>query len=350
MIEFDELRITNGEPFHKDKWNGLLDWVAENPPNLSDDALRLRVPDGAVMKIAAAKQSLQPGAGDSLAFYAESSTSGSPKRLMAITDSGELILSATTNPGGTAAGSRCRAMADLGNQLGINNSRDFSNGVLLGGKLRVQASNGYLEVNPTSVSAQINTDSSRFVFNKEIRAMTGKIGSASEDLVLATSGVERMRIHNGGGWVGIGTNAPKTTLHVNGSRLRVSKPGDETHYVDLRADGSALDLESSKPLYLNNNGQQIYYRKMNQVSSRKFKKAIQLLSSSKAAKLLELLRPVKYQYKTDTDERPRFGFIAEEMPEEIAAHDKASINPMDIVTILCKVVQDHQRKLAALQK
>jgi hypothetical protein len=42
MINFEDLRIGNGEPLDKDKWNGLLDWVLENPFNLTDQKLSLK--------------------------------------------------------------------------------------------------------------------------------------------------------------------------------------------------------------------------------------------------------------------------------------------------------------------
>ncbi len=41
MINFEELRIDNGEPLDQDKWNGMLDWVVENPFNLTGQKLAL---------------------------------------------------------------------------------------------------------------------------------------------------------------------------------------------------------------------------------------------------------------------------------------------------------------------
>lgn len=45
MINFEELRISNGEPLDKEKWNGLLDWVVENPFNLTDHKVSLTHPE-----------------------------------------------------------------------------------------------------------------------------------------------------------------------------------------------------------------------------------------------------------------------------------------------------------------
>ncbi|XHX78802.1 MAG: hypothetical protein RBJ76_02395 [Stenomitos frigidus ULC029] len=56
---------------------------------------------------------------------------GGGTRLMALNESGDLILSARTNPRGASLGSLCRALVDLGNQLSINHGNDFSNGIVL---------------------------------------------------------------------------------------------------------------------------------------------------------------------------------------------------------------------------
>ena len=48
-------------------------------------------------------------------------------------------------------------------------------------------------------------------------------------------------IQDSGGRTGVGTGAPATTLHVVGDRIRL---GDNTKRIDLRTDGSAVDLHS----------------------------------------------------------------------------------------------------------
>ena len=45
MINFEELRIGDSEPLDRDKWNGLLDWVVENPFNLTDQKVSLTHPE-----------------------------------------------------------------------------------------------------------------------------------------------------------------------------------------------------------------------------------------------------------------------------------------------------------------
>ncbi|MBI5877233.1 MAG: hypothetical protein HZB53_06260 [Chloroflexi bacterium] len=56
------------------------------------------------------------------------------------------------------------------------------------------------------------------------------------------------------GQLGVGVGAPATRLHVKGDRIRLESV-DGTRTLDMRADGSALDLEShGAPLYLNGAG------------------------------------------------------------------------------------------------
>ena len=44
------------------------------------------------------------------------------------------------------------------------------------------------------------------------------------------------------------------------------------------------------------------------------------------------------------------GFISEDAPEPVATKDRKGVNPMDIVTVLTKVVQEQQAELAGLKE
>lgn len=84
------------------------------------------------------------------------------------------------------------------------------------------------------------------------------------------------------------------------------------------------------------------------VSSRAYKENIADLSTQEATLALKDLNPVKFSYKTDRSENLHVGFIAEDVPDLLAAHDKRSIGPLDVVAVLTKVVQEQQSTIASL--
>ena len=84
-------------------------------------------------------------------------------------------------------------------------------------------------------------------------------------------------------------------------------------------------------------------------SSREYKKDIKDLSTDEAMDTLKGLNPVKFSYKTSTDER-HLGFIAEDVPELVATKDKKGMSPMDVVAVLTKVVKEQQKTIAELSK
>jgi hypothetical protein len=79
-------------------------------------------------------------------------------------------------------------------------------------------------------------------------------------------------------------------------------------------------------------------------SSRTFKQDIEPITSAQARETVLALQPVGYRYKNELDER-YVGFIAEDVPELVATHDRKGLAPMDIVGVLTKVVQDQDRQL-----
>jgi hypothetical protein len=82
------------------------------------------------------------------------------------------------------------------------------------------------------------------------------------------------------------------------------------------------------------------------VSSRELKENITALSAEEANNTLAGLNAVKYNYKVDKDEA-HVGFIAEDVPELVAAKDRKTLSPLDIVAVLTKVVQEQKETLDA---
>jgi len=83
-------------------------------------------------------------------------------------------------------------------------------------------------------------------------------------------------------------------------------------------------------------------------SSRSLKMNIHSLSTRDAFKTLRGLEPVTFQYKAAPDES-HVGFIAEDVPDLVAASDRKTLASMDVVAVLTKVVQQQQKTIADLE-
>ncbi|MEG3925641.1 MULTISPECIES: tail fiber domain-containing protein [unclassified Microcoleus] len=84
-------------------------------------------------------------------------------------------------------------------------------------------------------------------------------------------------------------------------------------------------------------------------SSRERKENISSLTAGEAITTLAQLNAVKYDYKSEQAFRQTIGFIAEEMPENLASEDRKTISPFEVIPILTKVLQEHQKTLDQIQ-
>jgi len=82
-------------------------------------------------------------------------------------------------------------------------------------------------------------------------------------------------------------------------------------------------------------------------SSRAYKENIHDLPADAALHALHELTPVQYNYKADKKEE-HVGFIAEDVPDLLATHDRKGMSPMDVVAVLTKVVQEQQKAITEL--
>lgn len=82
-------------------------------------------------------------------------------------------------------------------------------------------------------------------------------------------------------------------------------------------------------------------------SSRSIKQDIETLTSSAAQRALDKLNPVTFKY-LHSPEESSVGFIAEDVPELVASPTRRSINPMDVIAVLTKVLQEQQRTIEEL--
>jgi len=71
--------------------------------------------------------------------------------------------------------------------------------------------------------------------------------------------------------------------------------------------------------------------------------------SSARVALKKEMCSAEFNYKENKAET-YLGFVAEDVPDLVAMNDRKGINPMDMVAVLTKVVQEQQKALLAQQK
>ena len=160
------------------------------------------------------------------------------------------------------------------------------------------------------------------------------------------------------GTVGLGTDKPLATLHVAAPfpslvldesthlgaqfRLAVDTVGGDPLFTISDASGGALiELDGATDSLAVNGDIRVG-------SSRELKERIEPLSAVSAAATLAALEPVTYFYRADPRDR-HVGFIAEDVPELVAAPGRRTLSPMDMVALVTRVVQEQREQLARQQ-
>ncbi|HEX7313594.1 MAG TPA: tail fiber domain-containing protein [Pyrinomonadaceae bacterium] len=84
--------------------------------------------------------------------------------------------------------------------------------------------------------------------------------------------------------------------------------------------------------------------------TRERKENISDLTADEALTTLQHLNPVKYDYKGERTFRQNLGFIAEEMPANLASVDRKSISPFEVVPVLTRVAKEQQKIIDELRR
>ena len=153
------------------------------------------------------------------------------------------------------------------------------------------------ETNPTNTTLSITSNGA-----DDYLAVTSTNGGGNGDILIVKNN----------GYVGIGQPTPTYPLHF----------GAQANFAYLTVGGVFTTP-----------------------SSRKYKDNIKPLNSQEAIDTALQLRPVTYNYKVDKNER-HVGFIAEDVPDLVAAQGRKSIDPMNVTAVLTAVLKQQKNDIA----
>lgn len=146
-------------------------------------------------------------------------------------------------------------------------------------------------------------------------------------------------------WGGNGDLSVQGNVNVSGSIACGGKIGFKTHhgtYVNANADKTTMRqapwLQDHEKFTIE------------MACSREYKENISDLTAAEALNTLRDLNPVKYDYKGERTFRQNLGFIAEEMPGNLASEDRKSISPFEVIPVLTRVAKEQQKTIIVLQE
>jgi hypothetical protein len=173
------------------------------------------------------------------------------------------------------------------------------------------------------------------------------------------------------GTVGMGTWSPLGSLHIQTTGEKASvimeRTDGATTFFASKTDnanfGSAtnhplrlvvntawkMQLNADNSLQMRSNAVCTSAGQWQDASSREYKENISELSVDDAAKALEELQPVRFNYKNDAAEEC-LGFIAEDVPDLVATQSRKTMSSMDVVAVLTRVVQEQQKLVREQQQ
>ncbi|MEG3936185.1 tail fiber domain-containing protein [Microcoleus sp. T3_B1] len=233
---------------------------------------------------------------------------------------------------------------------------------------------GGLTVTGNTQLKDLNVSGNLNLGNSNVSMATLKIdaGARKNELVIGSqeAGRKALRLRDTGDQMDI--EAIGSNLYINSSNgININaNEGEADIYLKGKVKitkgiscGGNITIKSSRGLYLSNAGDkrsemtalfkdaalEHEYMTLEIVSTREKKENITSLSAEEAIGTIDQLTPVKYDYKIGRAFRQNLGFIAEEMPENLASEDRKTISPFEVIPILTKVLQEHQKTIAAIQ-
>ena len=142
-----------------------------------------------------------------------------------------------------------------------------------------------------------------------------------------------------------------STLHLQSDGGDVwihSKGGGATVMIKSEGRLGIGVVDPAHPIHVGGGAHCFAGREWRNASSISCKKDVEALSLDDALATLDDLRPVTFKYIDDDEVRA--GFIAEDVPDLVAAGDRQSLSAMDFVAVLTRVVQFQQRQISELSR
>lgn len=151
-------------------------------------------------------------------------------------------------------------------------------------------------------------------------------------------------------------NAASSNGGINSFSIADAGSGTSLFTLDAGAPDHSIYVHESGRLGIGTNnptcklhveGGAFFSGAMEVASSRELKDSIMDMEAEESRKALKGLQPVKFNYKIDPSEES-LGFIAEDMPSIAATNSRKTINPIDVITVLTRVIQEQQRAIKDL--
>jgi len=207
---------------------------------------------------------------------------------------------------------------------------------------------GYFETGSNKLYIDNSNTSSPLIygeFDSDIVAINGKLGVGTQspgyDLEVETTGKNALLVLDR-------TDGAKAGYAAYRDKAILGTVTDHPLYLGVNS-GWRLRLKSDNSMVMANGAQCTTGGVWQDASSRAFKENILDLTFQEAKDALLSLCPVKYNYKTDSEDE-HLGFIAEDVPDLVASKDRKGMSPMDVVAVLTKVVQEQQDTISELQE
>jgi len=239
---------------------------------------------------------------------------------------------------GDAANSNLKIAGTAGGATGYGLIQTFTGGTTAGGVLSLQRLGGNVGIGTTAPAAKLevngaalvsgganltfkatSNDPGDLVFtdgsNVEYARMYAAAGGASLNLSVGSTPSPKLTVTNTGS-VGIGITAPTSPLHVAGAGLFTGQVQATSFY---------------------------------QSSLRSLKKDIKPFTAS-ALDIFKKVQVRTFIFKADTTGKTNIGFIADEVPDEMATPKRNGVDQASTVALLVKAVQELTEQNKVLQQ